>query len=62
MIAAGIHPKRLSSWLGHTSVALTMDRYGHLYDDDEGAPAAMDALHGDRPAGPRSMGRTGSDA
>ncbi|HEX8003709.1 MAG TPA: tyrosine-type recombinase/integrase [Mycobacteriales bacterium] len=43
MIAAGVNPKRLSVWMGHTTVSLTMDRYGHLYDD-ESAPAVLDAL------------------
>ncbi|HWL38306.1 MAG TPA: site-specific integrase [Frankiaceae bacterium] len=43
MIAAGVNPKRLSVWMGHTTVSLTMDRYGHLYDD-EPAPAVLDTL------------------
>lgn len=43
MIAAGVNPKRLSVWMGHTTVSLTMDRYGHLYDD-ESAPAVLDTL------------------
>ena len=46
MIAAGVNPKRLSVWMGHTTVSLTMDRYGHLYDD-EAAPAELDALFTD---------------
>ena len=33
MIAAGAHPKLLQSQLGHTSITVTLDRYGHLYDD-----------------------------
>lgn len=44
MIAAGVYPKRLSVWMGHTTVALTRDRYGHLYDDDE-APPELDRLY-----------------
>lgn len=43
MIAAGVNPKRLSVWMGHTTVSLTMDRYGHLYDD-EPAPLVLDKL------------------
>jgi hypothetical protein len=32
---------------GHSSVAFTLDRYGHLYeDDDDRETAAMDALIG----------------
>jgi integrase len=44
MIAAGVYPKRLSTWMGHTTVSLTMDRYGHLYDDEE-APREIDRLY-----------------
>jgi integrase len=32
LIAAGVHPKAISEQLGHASVAITMDRYGHLFD------------------------------
>jgi integrase len=30
MIAAGVNAKSLSAWLGHSSIAITLDRYGHL--------------------------------
>ena len=29
-IAAGLDVKRISTFLSHSSVAITMDRYGHL--------------------------------
>jgi len=29
-IAAGVHPKTLQAELGHASITVTMDRYGHL--------------------------------
>jgi integrase-like protein len=32
LIAAGEHPKLVSEQLGHSSIAITMDRYGHLFD------------------------------
>lgn len=32
-IAAGTNPKLVSTMAGHGSVAFTLDRYGHLYDD-----------------------------
>ena len=35
LIAQGVHPKAVAERLGHGSVAITMDRYGHLYDDHE---------------------------
>ena len=32
MIASGQHPKVVSEALGHANIAITMDRYGHLFD------------------------------
>lgn len=42
-ITAGANIKTLQRMLGHASAALTLDRYGHLYDDDLGMVA--DSLH-----------------
>ncbi len=33
MVAAGAHPKLLQAQMGHTSIAITLDLYGHLYPD-----------------------------
>ena len=33
-IQAGAHIKSLQNMLGHASAALTLDRYGHLYESD----------------------------
>jgi integrase len=41
MIAAGVNAKALSSYLGHASVALTYDRYGHLMPGNEQAATAL---------------------
>ena len=30
MIAAGVNVKALSEFLGHSSITITLDRYGHL--------------------------------
>ena len=30
MIAAGVNAKALSTYMGHASIAITLDRYGHL--------------------------------
>lgn len=38
-IKAGANIKTLQRMLGHTSAALTLDRYGHLFDDDLGMVA-----------------------
>ena len=41
-IHQGIDLKRLQSWIGHGSIQLTIDRYGHLLKD-EGRDAAFAA-------------------
>jgi hypothetical protein len=45
-IAAGANPKEVSVRAGHTSVAFTLDRYGHLFEghDDE-LRDRLDAMH-----------------
>ena len=39
MIAEGVHPKAIQTQLGHSSIAVTMDRYGHLLPSDRDAMA-----------------------
>jgi integrase len=41
MIAAGINAKALSTYLGHASVTLTYDRYGHLMPGNEHEAAQL---------------------
>ena len=44
-ITAGANIKTLQRMLGHASAALTLDRYGHLFDDDLGMVAeSLDKL------------------
>jgi integrase len=44
-ISAGAHAKEISEWAGHSSIQITMDRYGHLLPDDrQRAADRMDAL------------------
>jgi integrase len=38
-IAAGAHPKLISARLGHSSIQITLDRYGHLFPSVEEALA-----------------------
>jgi integrase len=33
LIAQGAHPKAIQAHLGHSSIQVTMDRYGHLFLD-----------------------------
>lgn len=40
-IAAGINPKALSSYMGHSSITVTLDRYGHLLPGNEAQAAHM---------------------
>jgi integrase len=44
-VAAGAHAKEVSVRAGHSSVAFTLDRYGHLYEDaDDRLSDRLDAL------------------
>lgn len=46
-IAAGAHPKAIQQRLGHSSIAVTMDRYGHLMAGmDEDLATDIDNLRG----------------
>jgi len=40
-IAAGVNAKALSSYMGHSSVAITLDRYGHLMPGNEAEAAVL---------------------
>jgi integrase len=40
MIAAGVNAKSLSTYMGHSSVTITLDRYGHLMPGNESEAAA----------------------
>ena len=43
LIAQGAHPKAIQVHLGHSSIAVTMDRYGHLFPSDmEALAVALD--------------------
>ncbi len=46
-IAQKVDLKRLSGWLGHSTVTLTIDRYGHLLADETGDAAIMAAAEAD---------------
>lgn len=45
LIHEGVHPKRISERLGHSSIKLTMDTYGHLFEGcDRDSAAKMEKL------------------
>lgn len=41
MIGAGVNPKALASYLGHSSIQTTFDRYGHLMPGNEDEAAGL---------------------
>jgi integrase len=41
MIAAGVNAKALSTYMGHSSITITYDRYGHLMPGNEDEAAAL---------------------
>ena len=41
MIAAGVNAKALSTYMGHSSITITLDRYGHLMPGDESQAAEL---------------------
>ena len=48
LIAIDMHPKLISERLGHKSIRITMDRYGHLLKkSDERMRNALEALQAD---------------
>ena len=45
MVAAGAHPKYLQAQMGHSSIRVTLDLYGHLFPDaNRGVLDALDEL------------------
>src|SRR5437016_1077564 len=45
MIAAGVNAKALSTYMGHSSITVTLDRYGHLMPGNEREAAGMLAAY-----------------
>lgn len=46
LIAEGAHPKAVQAQLGHSSIQVTMDRYGHLFPSAaEELAGRLDAVH-----------------
>jgi hypothetical protein len=41
MIAAGVNPKALSAFMGHSSITITLDRYGYLMPGPEEEAAGL---------------------
>lgn len=45
LIAAGLNIKKVSTYMGHSKVAITWDRYGHLYPDIVGEDMGLLDAH-----------------
>jgi integrase len=59
MIAAGVNAKALSTYMGHSSITITFDRYGHLIPgNEEEAAELLDAYLDRRGTALRSRART----
>ena len=41
MIAAGVNAKALSTYMGHSTIAVTLDLYGHLMPGSEAEAAGL---------------------
>jgi integrase len=48
MIAAGVNAKALATYMGHASVTITYDRYGHLFPGNEREAAGLLNVYLDR--------------
>jgi integrase len=48
-IASGLNPKTLSTYLGHATITITLDRYGHLMPGSEVEARAMLDAYLDKP-------------
>lgn len=50
LIHEGVHPKKIPERLGHSSIKLTMDTYGHLFEgSDRDSAEKMERLLGQKP-------------
>ena len=60
MIAAGVNAKALSTFMGHTNISITLNRYGHLMPGSEQEAAGLldtylDAQRKPLPRRPRAV-------
>jgi integrase len=53
LIAAGVNVKALATYMGHASITITLDRYGHLFSGNEAEAAALVDAYLDRIAARR---------
>lgn len=63
MVAAGVNAKALSTFLGHSSITVTIDRYGHLMPgSEEEAAGLLDSyLTAERKRAEEKAGKAGDE-
>jgi len=62
LIAEGGHPKAIQQRLGHSSITVTLDRYGHLFPSlDDALADALDATYRTAQGARRSLSGPGDD-
>jgi integrase len=61
-IAAGVNAKALSTYLGHPSISITLDRYGHLMPGNEDEAVELVDSYLERATGASSGARAGAIA
>ncbi len=44
LIEAGLNPKKVQAVMGHSSITVTYDTYGHLFADDEADQRAVKSI------------------
>lgn len=60
LIAQNIHPKVISAILGHASIGITMDLYGHLFSGQlDDAAAAVESVFEHAPSTPKKRAENG---
>lgn len=60
LIAEGVHPKKIAERLGHASIKLTMDLYGHLFEgSDKESADRMQRIFGGRATVPQAAADKG---
>jgi hypothetical protein len=63
LIANGVHPKKIAERLGHASIKLTMDTYGHLFEgSDRESADVMERLFGEKKADAEAAAPVGETA
>ncbi len=56
LIAAGAHPKAIQERLGHASITMTLDRYGHLLPGlGDSLADALDSAYESAGAAPKNV-------